>query len=154
MFKYDSVHGRFDGSVETRDGKLWINGKAITIYDQRNPADIRWAEAGAEYIVESTVRISIFRLGSGHLKCADYRVSSPRLTSRFSLQRLNARIDWVYRASAHLEGGAKKVVISAPSADAPMFVCGVNLDKYDPKYKVVSGVSVPSSDTEPYQSSM
>ena len=41
------------------------------------------------------------------------------------------------RASAHLKGGAKKVVISAPSADAPMFVCGVNLDKYDPKYKVV-----------------
>ena len=41
------------------------------------------------------------------------------------------------RASAHLKGGAKKVVISAPSADAPMFVCGVNLDKYDPKYTVV-----------------
>jgi glyceraldehyde 3-phosphate dehydrogenase len=42
------------------------------------------------------------------------------------------------RASAHLKGGAKKVVISAPSADAPMFVCGVNLDAYDSKYKVVS----------------
>jgi len=58
----------------------------------------------------------------------------------FSLQKLNTQIDWVYRASAHLKGGAKKVVISAPSADAPMFVCGVNLDKYDPKYQVVSGV--------------
>lgn len=42
------------------------------------------------------------------------------------------------RASAHLKGGAKKVIISAPSADAPMFVCGVNLDTYDSKYKVVS----------------
>lgn len=42
------------------------------------------------------------------------------------------------RASAHLKGGAKKVIISAPSADAPMFVCGVNLDAYDPKYTVVS----------------
>ena len=42
------------------------------------------------------------------------------------------------RASAHLKGGAKKVIISAPSADAPMFVCGVNLDAYDPKYSVVS----------------
>ena len=42
------------------------------------------------------------------------------------------------RASAHLKGGAKKVIISAPSADAPMFVCGVNLDAYDSKYTVVS----------------
>ena len=42
------------------------------------------------------------------------------------------------RASAHLKGGAKKVVISAPSADAPMFVVGVNLDKYDSKYTVIS----------------
>lgn len=42
------------------------------------------------------------------------------------------------RASAHLKGGAKKVVITAPSADAPMFVCGVNLDQYDSKYTVVS----------------
>ena len=42
------------------------------------------------------------------------------------------------RASAHLKGGAKKVIISAPSADAPMFVCGVNLDSYDSKYSVVS----------------
>ena len=47
----------------------------------------------------------------------------------------------VPRASAHLKGGAKKVVISAPSADAPMFVCGVNLDSYDPKYTVVSSES-------------
>jgi glyceraldehyde 3-phosphate dehydrogenase len=45
------------------------------------------------------------------------------------------------RASAHLKGGAKKVIISAPSADAPMFVCGVNLDAYDSKYKVVSAQS-------------
>lgn len=46
---------------------------------------------------------------------------------------------WVFvvRASAHLKGGAKKVIISAPSSDAPMYVCGVNLDKYDSKYTVV-----------------
>ena len=44
------------------------------------------------------------------------------------------------RASAHLKGGAKKVIISAPSADAPMFVCGVNLDAYKPEYKIVRGV--------------
>ncbi len=69
MFKYDSVHGRFNGSVETRDGKLWINQKPITIFAEKDPAAIPWASAGAEYIVESTVRINIFRLGFGHLMC-------------------------------------------------------------------------------------
>lgn len=54
----------------------------------------------------------------------------------------SASFEWLLiwfcaRASAHLKGGAKKVIISAPSADAPMYVCGVNLDKYDPKHKVV-----------------
>lgn len=106
MFKYDSVHGRFSGSVEAKDGKLWINQKPITVYAERDPAQIPWASAGAEYIVEST---GVFTTTE--------------------------------KASAHLKGGAKKVVISAPSADAPMFVCGVNLDKYDPKLTVISNAS-------------
>jgi glyceraldehyde 3-phosphate dehydrogenase len=106
MFKYDSVHGRFKGTIEAKDGKLIINGKPITVFAERDPANINWASAGAQYIVEST---GVF-----------------------------TTID---KASAHLKGGAKKVIISAPSADAPMFVCGVNLDKYDPSYKVISNAS-------------
>jgi len=106
MFKYDSVHGRFKGSVHTKDGKLYINDKPIIVYGEKDPAAIKWGEAGAEYIVEST---GVF-----------------------------TTID---KASAHLMGGAKKVIISAPSSDAPMFVCGVNLDTYDPKYTVISNAS-------------
>ncbi|EDR09367.1 glyceraldehyde 3-phosphate dehydrogenase [Laccaria bicolor S238N-H82] len=106
MFKYDSVHGRFKGTVEAKDGKLVINGTPVTVFSERDPAAIPWGSAGAEYIVEST---GVFTT--------------------------------VDKASAHLKGGAKKVVISAPSADAPMFVCGVNLDKYDPKYTVISNAS-------------
>jgi glyceraldehyde 3-phosphate dehydrogenase len=106
MFKYDSVHGRFAGSVEAKDGKLWVEGKPIVIFGEKDPAAIKWSDAGAEYIVEST---GVF-----------------------------TTID---KASAHLKGGAKKVVISAPSADAPMYVCGVNLDSYDPKHTVISNAS-------------
>jgi len=106
MFKYDSTHGTFDGTVEIADGKLVINGKAITVFHCRDPAEIQWGSAGADYVVEST---GVFTTTE--------------------------------KASAHLKGGAKKVIISAPSADAPMFVCGVNEDKYDPSMKVVSNAS-------------
>jgi glyceraldehyde 3-phosphate dehydrogenase len=64
MFKYDSVHGRFKGTIEAKDGKLIINGKTITVFAERDPANINWASAGAEYIVESTVRSSSSRLAS------------------------------------------------------------------------------------------
>jgi hypothetical protein len=57
MFKYDSTHGRFKGSVETKDGKLVIEGKPITVFAEKDAAAIKWGEAGAEYIIESTVRI-------------------------------------------------------------------------------------------------
>jgi len=106
MFKFDSVHGRFKGTIEAKDGKLIINGKSVTVYAERDPAAIPWGKAGAEYIVEST---GVFTT--------------------------------IPKASAHLTGGAKKVIISAPSADAPMYVCGVNLDSYDPSHKVISNAS-------------
>ncbi|XP_055682716.1 glyceraldehyde-3-phosphate dehydrogenase 2 [Lutzomyia longipalpis] len=106
MFKFDSTHGRFKGTVAAENGKLVVNGQAITVFCERDPSTINWASAGAEYVVEST---GVF-----------------------------TTID---KASAHLKGGAKKVVISAPSADAPMFVVGVNLDAYTPDLKIVSNAS-------------
>lgn len=57
MFKYDSVHGRFKGDVAAKDGKLIIDGKSISVYGEKDPANIPWGTAGAEYIIESTVRI-------------------------------------------------------------------------------------------------
>lgn len=54
MFKYDSIHGRFKGTVEAKDGKLWVEGKPITVFAERDPANIPWGSVGADYIVEST----------------------------------------------------------------------------------------------------
>lgn len=106
MLKYDSAHGRFDGEVGTKDGKLVVNGKEVTVFSCMDPKEIPWSSAGAEYVVEST---GLFTTTE--------------------------------KASAHFTGGAKKVVISAPSADAPMFVMGVNNDKYSKDMKVVSNAS-------------
>ncbi|KZV72376.1 glyceraldehyde-3-phosphate dehydrogenase [Peniophora sp. CONT] len=106
MFKYDTVHGRFKGTVEIKDGALVVNGHAIKVFNEKNPADIKWGEAGADYVVEAS--------------------------GVFTTQE---------KAGAHLQGGAKKVIISAPSADAPMFVVGVNLDQYKSEYKVISNAS-------------
>lgn len=106
MFKFDSTHGRFKGTVEAKDGKLIINGNPISVFAKRSPEEIPWGDNGAEYVVEST---GVFTT--------------------------------VDKASAHLKGGAKRVIISAPSADAPMFVMGVNEDKYNPSMTVISNAS-------------
>lgn len=55
MFKYDSTHGRFKGKVEVEDGKLVVEGHPITVFGERDPANIKWSSVGAEYVVESTV---------------------------------------------------------------------------------------------------
>lgn len=107
MLKYDSVHGRFNGTVEVKDGQLIVNGKAIRVTAEKNPADLKWDQAGVEYVVEST---GLF------------------LTKE--------------KSEAHLAAGAKYVVMSAPSKDdTPMFVCGVNTDKYAKGTKIVSNAS-------------
>ena len=109
MLKYDTMHGIFEGTIEADVEKslLIVNGKAIRVTAERNPADLKWDAVGAEYVVEST---GLF------------------LTKE--------------KAQAHIEAGAKYVVMSAPSKDAtPMFVCGVNLDKYVKGTQFVSNAS-------------
>ncbi|XP_073000696.1 glyceraldehyde-3-phosphate dehydrogenase GAPCP2, chloroplastic [Typha latifolia] len=107
MFKYDSTHGLFKGTLKVVDeSTLEINGKKVAVTSNRDPAEIPWSDLGAEYVIES----------SGVFTTID-------------------------KASAHLKGGAKKVVISAPSADAPMFVVGVNEKSYLPTMNVVSNAS-------------
>lgn len=106
MLKYDTVHGRFKGTIDVQGDKLVVNGKSISVYSCMNAADIPWTECGAEYILE----------------CSG----------------INTTIE---RASEHLKAGAKKVVISAPSKDAPMFVMGVNHDTYTKDMTVVSNAS-------------
>ena len=54
MLKYDSTHGNFKGDVAVKDGKLIVNGRAIRVTSERNPADLKWGEIEAEYVVEST----------------------------------------------------------------------------------------------------
>nr|UER43275.1 GAPCP-2 protein [Populus tomentosa] len=107
MFKYDSTHGVFSGTIKVLDdSNLEINGKQIKITSKRDPTEIPWGDFGAEYVVESS---GIFTT--------------------------------VEKAAAHMKGGAKKVVISAPSADAPMFVVGVNEKTYKPNMDIVSNAS-------------
>ncbi|TRX66204.1 type I glyceraldehyde-3-phosphate dehydrogenase [Carboxylicivirga sp. M1479] len=107
MLKYDSTHGRFDGTVEVKDGKLIVNGDEIRVSAERNPADINWGAVGADYVVEST---GLF------------------LTKE--------------SAQGHIDAGAKKVVMSAPSKDdTPMFVMGVNNKSYTNDMTFVSNAS-------------
>ncbi|MFC4665073.1 type I glyceraldehyde-3-phosphate dehydrogenase [Falsiporphyromonas endometrii] len=107
MLKFDSVHGRFDGDVEVKDGTLYVNGNPIRVTAEKDPKNLKWGEVGAEYIVEST---GLF------------------LTKE--------------KSQGHLDAGAKYVVMSAPSKDdTPMFVCGVNFDKYEKGTKMVSNAS-------------
>lgn len=106
MLKYDSTHGKFEGTVEAKDGKLVVNGKAIRVTAEKDPANLKWNEVGADYVVESTGLFTTIEKAQGHLKA-----------------------------------GAKKVIISAPSADAPMFVMGVNQKSYKPDMHIISNAS-------------
>lgn len=96
MLKFDSTHGRFNGTVEVQDGQLVVNGKTVRITSERDPANLAWGDINADVVVEST--------------------------GLFLTQET---------AQKHIDAGAKKVVLSAPSKDStPMFVMGVNHNDY------------------------
>jgi len=106
LLKYDSVHGRFAGKVEVKDGKLFVNDRLIRVTAEKDPSVLKWDEVGVDVVAECT---GIFTT--------------------------------LEKANEHIKGGAKKVVISAPSADAPMFVMGVNHTKATAADTIVSNAS-------------
>ncbi|MBP6100845.1 MAG: type I glyceraldehyde-3-phosphate dehydrogenase, partial [Clostridia bacterium] len=106
MVKYDTMHGRFNGTIESKENVLVVNGKEIKVYNEMDPHNVPWGELGVEYVFECS---GVFTT--------------------------------MEKAQAHLDAGAKKVVISAPSKDAPMFVMGVNNETYDPSMNIVSNAS-------------
>ncbi|ETV87389.1 glyceraldehyde-3-phosphate dehydrogenase [Aphanomyces astaci] len=106
MLKHDTVHGLFNADVGHDGDYIHVNGKKIRVFGEKDPANIKWGTADAEYVVEST----------GVFTTKD-------------------------KAGAHLQNGARKVVISAPSADAPMFVVGVNHNLYSKNMDIVSNAS-------------
>jgi len=108
LLKYDSVHGRFNGKVEVKDGKLYVNDKFIRVTAERDPKLIQWDDASVDVDVVA--------------ECTGFFTT-------------------LETAQAHIAGGAKKVVISAPSADAPMFVMGVNHHEAKATDTVVSNAS-------------
>ena len=106
LLEYDSVHGRFKGTIEIKDGNLVVNGKTIRITAERDPKNLKWDAVGVDIVAECT---GIFTT----LETAQY----------------------------HIDAGAKKVVISAPSKDAPMFVMGVNHKSVKASDTIVSNAS-------------
>ncbi|MDZ4187811.1 MAG: type I glyceraldehyde-3-phosphate dehydrogenase [Hydrogenophaga sp.] len=106
MLQYDSVHGRFKGTVKVEGGNIVVNGKTIRLTQERDPANLKWADVGADIVIEST---GLF------------------------LDKVTAQ--------KHLDAGAKKVILSAPSKDdTPMFVFGVN-DKTYAGQAIISNAS-------------
>ena len=106
LLKYDSVHGIFNGSVETVNGNLIVNGKTIIVSSEKNPELIKWGDMSVDIVAECT--------------------------GLFTTKE---------KAGLHISGGCKKVVISAPSSDVPMFVMGVNHKDVNGNDLVVSNAS-------------
>ncbi|MBX7060006.1 MAG: type I glyceraldehyde-3-phosphate dehydrogenase [Leptospirales bacterium] len=106
MLRYDSTHGPFTGDVRVENDMLVVNGQKIRVTAEKDPANLKWGDVQADYVVESTGLFTDME-----------------------------------KAAAHIKAGAKRVVISAPSKDAPMFVMGVNHMSYKADQNVVSNAS-------------
>lgn len=106
LLEYDSVHGKFNGTIEVKDGNLVVNGKTVRITAERDPKNLKWDEVGADVVAECTGIFTTLEM-----------------------------------AQSHIDGGAKKVVISAPSSNAPMFVMGVNHKEVKASDNIVSNAS-------------
>lgn len=106
MLQYDTIHGKLNKDIKVVENGLEVEGKLVKVYNCKDPNEIPWKDAGAEYVLESS---GVFTE--------------------------------IAKASAHFTGGAKKVIVSAPSKDAPMFVMGVNHNDYTSDMNVVSNAS-------------
>ena len=104
MTKFDSIHGRFNGDIRGEDGRLFVNGKEIKVYNEMDPHNVSWGQDGVDYVLECS---GVFTT--------------------------------MEKAQAHLNAGAKKVVISAPAGkDLPTVVFGVNENILKPEDKIIS----------------
>ncbi|MDA7905352.1 type I glyceraldehyde-3-phosphate dehydrogenase [Mariniblastus sp.] len=113
MLKYDSIHGRFPGTVDFDDDNLIVNGDKIRVFEERDPAKLPWGEMNVDVVVEST--------------------------GVFCNRATESRGGY----DSHLAAGARKVVISAPAKDAPDLTCvlGVNDDQITDEMKCISNAS-------------
>ena len=106
LFTHDTIHGKFDGTCEVKDNKLYVDGLPIEFYTEKEPDLIPWKNQDIDVVIESTGKFTKYE-----------------------------------DAVKHLTGGAKKVIVSAPGKNMPMFVMGVNNDDYSDEMKVVSNAS-------------
>ena len=106
LLKYDSVHGKLNDKISTKENCLIVNGNEIMVTAEKNPLDINWGALNIDVVAECT----------GIFTTMD-------------------------KAQLHIDAGAKKVAVSAPSKDIPMFVMGVNSDKITKDHKIVSNAS-------------
>ena len=106
LFTHDTIHGKFDGTCEVKDNKLYVDGLPIEFYTEKEPDLIPWKNHDVDVVIESTGKFTKYE-----------------------------------DAVKHLTGGAKKVIVSAPGKNMPMFVMGVNNDDYSDEMKVVSNAS-------------
>ncbi len=106
MFTHDTIHGKFDGQCEIKNGNLVVDGKAITFYGEKEPSLIPWEKHNVDVVIEATGKFTKYE-----------------------------------DAVKHIDAGAKKVIVSAPGKNMPMFVMGVNQNEYKKDMLVVSNAS-------------